>query len=230
MSLTLPNKLQTKVVKSDIQGQFDAIDTYINTTKVTSQAVEPASIEYRHLKAPVKINLMIDKDPVVVDAVSYGGWYHSDAILKHTASSNPDSSPMVLVSAMVGCTGSKSFYNNGTHPTACAIGVSTDNGATWSVLMETRRELGNGSGIALAYYDAKTQPHYLTEAGGYTPINIPSDHAVELLGTFGGEKSMGSPTAINQYCVMFDSPCTGTGGDGYWYGWAILMLDARSAT
>lgn len=223
MSLTLPNKVLAVVSKADLDAQFTAISDYVNTTKITVQAVEPQGIEYRHLSKPVKINLMVDKDPVVIGATGYGGWYASNAVLKHVSAGSDGSYPVVFVEGMVGCTNANAGAG---YPTMCAIGISTDAGATWSVILATKRDLGNGCGDAIPYYDAVLQPHYLTEAANALPVNIPSDRPVELLATFGGEKSMGSLASINQYCVMFDADGSGAN----FYCWAILMLDARKST
>jgi hypothetical protein len=222
------NRLSVKVSKAELQARFTAIDTFVNTTKLKTNTVEACAIEYRHLKQAPKYALMCDKDPLTVINVSYAGWYATNAVVKHIASSNTEM--RVHVQAMVGCTSAQEAapYHR---PTRACIGRSTDGGATWTAIDATIRWLGNGCGDAKPLYRTLKQKHYLTGAANYFPINTPSDHAIQLVATFGGTPAMGSATVNNAYCVMLDSDCASyDAGEGLiyeFYAWAIIELNAR---
>jgi hypothetical protein len=222
------NKLSVKVLKAELEARFTALTTFVNTTKLLTRTVEPTAIEYRHIKEPVKIALMCDKDPLTVINVSYAGWYATNAVVKHVASSNTEM--RVHVQAMVGCTGAQepAPYSR---PTRACIGRSTDGGATWTAIDSTIRWLGNSCGDAKPLYRTIKQKHYLTGAANYFPINTPSDHAIQLVATFGGSPAMGNATVNNAYCVMLDSNCVNyDAGEGIIYesyAWAIIELNAR---
>ena len=222
-----------KLLSTEVQGRFDDIDAWVNTHLLEARAVPPFGISARNIVGARTINLCSQRDPVTVAGVPSLGWYKSDLAVAHQAALSGQhhhddgitSYPTVEVTAFVGVTDSD--------PTKVGlykmcIGVTTDGGVTWTPLDGTgplkrsQREFGDGCGTSPNYYATVMQTHYMTGLNGYYPKNFPSDRAVRLVATFGGDSdSFGDPTVINGYCVMFNAPpvdpCT---------PWGFLTLDA----
>ena len=222
------------VVKAELQALFDALGTQVNTTLLSPDVVDPNALEYRHLAYPPKIGLMIDKKPLTIDSsVAYGGWYVTDAQLRHasTHSSAPNgpvnNQGVVHVRALVGMAGAHSATYP-TVPTQACIGYSTDNGATWVALpTATSRDLGYGSGACVPMYATRSMTHYMTGAAGYVPPNHPTDRAIELAVSFGGEGGVTvNPTTIDRYAIMMNGYGAGF-SDNVFTLWGILELNAR---
>lgn len=205
----------------------------INSTKLDARLLEKQGIEYRHILDAPTFNYMRRAEPLTVGVVNFGGWFAiTNLILRHVATQdnapNADggSFPILDFHASLGFVGADRVLGA---PTKLCIGVSSDDGVTWTPLdgaggtLRTQRFLGDGSGYALPNYATPSQPHYLTGAPGYRPINYPSERMVDLVAAFGGDYgSHGAPSGINAYTVMVDGDVSDD-----CQGWGYTKLDAR---
>lgn len=207
---------QKVLVRAQLETRFADLTLAANTTLHNAAAdFEKLAIEYRHLAFPPVIDLMAMADPIVTSAALYGAsqWRAvTNTILKHTSSTNnaPNYAggnyPVVELAGAIGIVGANM---NVACLTACCLGYSTDNAATWIPLdgtagtKSTERTFGDTCGTIRSPFATPTHPHYITGAAGYSPINFAVDRMVELVATFGGdEASFGNPASITHYCIM----------------------------
>lgn len=191
-------------------------------TKLTPENFRPATIEHRHSSQPLRVPLETDffsspLDPHVLnvgwinDAGTFNYYLIDNSILKLTvphdelANISDEHSPVFNVKALYRQVDS-GITNLITRVT---IGVSLDDGATWTPKELCSRPCGMSAGSAPAVY-AGTQSHYLTGAA----VDVPDvmDRAVVLVASFGGRHKTSISEGGVKVAVMANSFDTGDNG------------------
>lgn len=185
-----------RLLRSELQGNLDALaDAY--STKLTPENFRPATIEHRHTSQPLRVPLETDffstpLDPHVLnvgwinDAGTINYYLIDNSVLKLTvphdklANISDENAPVFNVKALYRQVESAAGKNLISRVT---IGVSLDNGATWTPKELCSRPCRISAGSAPAVY-AGTQSHFLTGSA----VDMPDvmDRAVVLVASFGG--------------------------------------------
>lgn len=209
----------------ELDAMFSDLETFLNAPSMSAGNIEPGAIDYRHIKHQPRFGLaQFDRvGPPTFTKGPFSGYYPVDeTVLQHTSSVQhmdnevKTAQGVVHVSAWLGIADQ---VNNITPISDACIGYSTDNGATYTPLINgTGRPFGDKcNGSYAGFFDGPSlQPHYYSGAAGYSPPNSVHDHFTILVASFGGEKSLGDPTSITHYAVMVDSTTVGNSQPFWW--------------
>lgn len=221
-----------RLVGTEVQQRFDDLEDFVNVTQFDPENVEVEAVDYRLTAEPMKINLMTTPAWFTLGAL-VAGWYPvTNHVLKHKSTHanapNVDGQsiyPVVLVRGVASFVGA----NRATLLTMVCLGVRAAAVDPWIPLdgvsgVDTRRTLGRGRGDARPFYATRTtQPHYITGAATYSPVDYPTDTLVEVVAHFGGTlNSHRNPVNTDEYCLMVNDVLANDV-----QGWGWLELDAR---
>jgi hypothetical protein len=210
------------IVESELDSLFSDLQTWWNFPSLEPSNVEPASLEYRHVKMPLSINLGTKfGGPSITFSGAFAGYY---AILESALTINlgavssydnryESSAPVFQVKAKV--------HQTDNDITTYCVGYSTNGGTTWIPLTNTNRPIGPTNGGTTGKFSG-TQFDYMTGAAGYEPVNYVYDRRMLLIASAGGSVKDVISSGALKFCVMVDNNSFGTG----WIS-GTIELDAR---
>lgn len=220
-----------KLVKTELELLFAELLAAINVTRVEPQDITFSTIQYRHLKVVPKIGL--SQQFGYPEDISFRGPFTSfyevsESILyhdsSHTAAPNRDvpDQGVVHVSAVLFI----SDVGDSVTITRATIGVSNDDGVTWTPLTTVSRPFGLNAGECIRVFDTPGQLHYHTGIAGYYGFNgVNFDRGIVLTASLGGDVENASLAGRTAFCVMTDTTVTGPGGRPLLAG--VIFLNAR---
>jgi len=224
MRFTYSLRLDSKALKAtELATLFSDLTTFFNHPYLDRETVDFMSINYRNLERPQGWHLYQQFGPQVGIGSAYSG-YHPivQSIITVTPniddSDNQDgtNSPVLQVTGMLWMCDTD---DSNLIQRAC-IGYSEDNGSTWHPIVDLSRPTGPSCGDTQLVFVGE-QYHYWTGIEGYYPFAQPTDPAMVLVASFGGDTSISTPTHITNLCIMTDDSDI---GDSYLYGLIIVTM------
>jgi len=231
MKLSYTQRLDTKIViDTEIDGMFNAFETFINLPSMGPINVEEAEINYRHIEHPLRFGPAKEfQHPTITFGVDFSGYrvlnqsiISYNTLLSNAPNIDESNKPVFNAKALVGQ--SDMTEPGTTDITEIGFGYSTDGGFTWTVIDTTVRPFGRTRGYEPQLYDPITsQPHYmLGVATSYVPFNISTDGAIVLVASFGGAKKNHTSEDITHIGLMTNGNVLGNSGL-----WGVIEVNGR---